>query len=111
MRSAPEGCSEGDPEVKRADAGAGNLQENNDGAEESVEMTAAEPVETDASAVRAAEVEDQRQISEPPTGGNAWEKIKKGKERFVPFGKEEGGEYVFLEPAELLAFGDREDTL
>lgn len=35
-----------------------------------------------------------------------WEKIKREKERIQPFGRDAGGEYVSMEPADLLAFRD-----
>lgn len=35
-----------------------------------------------------------------------WEKLRKGRERLHPFGEQDGGEYIFLEPKDLLTFQD-----
>ena len=35
-----------------------------------------------------------------------WEKLRKGRERLHPFGEQDGGEYIFLEPMDLLTFQD-----
>ena len=35
-----------------------------------------------------------------------WEKLRKGRERLHPFGEQDGGEYIFLEPKDLLTFKD-----
>ena len=34
------------------------------------------------------------------------EKLRKGRERLHPFGEQDGGEYIFLEPKDLLTFQD-----
>ena len=35
-----------------------------------------------------------------------WEKLRKGRERLHPFGTQDGGEYISLEPKDLLTFQD-----
>ena len=35
-----------------------------------------------------------------------WEKLRKGREQLCPFGEQDGGAYIFLEPKDLLTFRD-----